>query len=772
VQPRASARGRDVIAAIVPAAVCAVLYRPVLFAGQAFFDRDIVGLVYGSAEAFVSCFRAGSWPVWNPWVGFGQPLLADPSAQAAYPVTWLNLLLPVTTWFTASVVLHAAWGALGMAAAARGLGLARGASVVAASLWLGAGPLLSIVDMWQHFDGAAWLPWSLLAAGAALRRPAVGRTVVWGVVLALQVLCGSVEMLLASLALTPVLALAGIGQATPGRRVRTALTAGLLAAGLSAVQWVPALELLLASQRARHIEATRTNWSLHPAQLVQHLVPLRSSELPIPEAARPRVFAGTEPMQESLYLGLATVALVLAAFLHRPGRRLALLLSAVGAAAILLALGAHTPLVPAMLRLVPPLRIFRFPAKFTVLTAFAWALLAALGADAWARGTRAGRAWGLGVAAPATILALLAGAAALALLAPGPARSRVLLAAALAGAVAALAWLSMLGRWRAPAAIVVPLLACADVALANGGVSPTAPQSLLESRPASTGFMPRTPFTRVHALETNALLALPWQGLSAPQAWALAVQEAMAGATPVRWGYSAAFGTNFVVTPSPRYVLMTRALEQARGTAGFLRLLRQSGVSYVIAEEPAVLEGLVPVATLAGPFAVPVHVLRVPDPLPRAYVSAETVIADDATALRLLLDGTVAGERRSVLPGGAPTPPSPGQGEAEIVSYAPDRVEIAARLDGPAHLVLLDAWDAGWRASVDGHPAALERANVEFRALPLPAGEHRVLMRYRPASLLAGLGLSSVSALLLAVLGGAAALGRLARGSEGPTIER
>ena len=41
----------------------------------------------------------------------------------------------------------------------------------------------------------------------------------------------------------------------------------------------------------------------------------------------------------------------------------------------------------------------------------------------------------------------------------------------------------------------------------------------------------------------------------------------------------------------------------------------------------------------------------------------------------------------------------------------------------------------GWKASVDGVPVPLHRVNGLFYGLTVPAGSHRLLLRYRPASL-------------------------------------
>ena len=77
--------------------------------------------------------------------------------------------------------------------------------------------------------------------------------------------------------------------------------------------------------------------------------------------------------------------------------------------------------------------------------------------------------------------------------------------------------------------------------------------------------------------------------------------------------------------------------------------------------------------------------------------------------------------------------------KVEILSYAPERVEIRADLTRPGRLVLLDADYPGWEASAAGEPLAIIPFEGFFRAVDLPAGEHRVIMTFKPNSLRLGL---------------------------------
>ena len=57
---------------------------------------------------------SGSWPLWDPFTGFGQPILANPDAQDLYPLTWLNLLMSPATYYTDFAVSHLVYTGLGM----------------------------------------------------------------------------------------------------------------------------------------------------------------------------------------------------------------------------------------------------------------------------------------------------------------------------------------------------------------------------------------------------------------------------------------------------------------------------------------------------------------------------------------------------------------------------------------------------------------------------------------------------------------------------------
>jgi hypothetical protein len=84
---------------------------------------------------------------------------------------------------------------------------------------------------------------------------------------------------------------------------------------------------------------------------------------------------------------------------------------------------------------------------------------------------------------------------------------------------------------------------------------------------------------------------------------------------------------------------------------------------------------------------------------------------------------------------------------ATVSHTTQDGATASAVVDTPhaAWLVVRESWVPGWRATVDGHPAAVQRADVAFQAVRVPAGRHVVRLFYDPGTLTFGGVVSSVA---------------------------
>ncbi len=150
------------------------------------------------------------------------------------------------------------------------------------------------------------------------------------------------------------------------------------------------------------------------------------------------------------------------------------------------------------------------------------------------------------------------------------------------------------------------------------------------------------------------------------------------------------------------------------------------------------------------------------DSLPRAFVVHRARVLDDEAAIAAMQDPAFRPENEVILASGEHglvSHDGAEDDEVAILSYEPERVVISADLAADGYLVLTDAYYPGWRALVDGLETSIYRANLLFRAVYLPAGQHRVEFIYDPLSFKLGAAISLV-ALLALVAGTAAVAGR------------
>jgi hypothetical protein len=752
-----------------------VLFSPVLFGDWVFWHRDISLYWYPQAEAFVRLVAGGSFPLWNPYMSFGLPFLADPSAQILYPFTWLNLLLVPATFYKAYALFHVGAAGCGVYLLTRRWRLSRLAAFGAGATWMASGPLLVVVSHYHHLAGTAWLPWVLLALDVALASRTLAASLALGGVAAGQVLAGSGDLCLmtafTAAGLVAVFLASGEGSAIERTRavVGTALVAGPSAALFSAAQWLPTIAALPSGQRLGLDPAVRFYWSLHPLSLIDLLVPTFVNDLPVNDVARAALFEAREPLFACIYIGAGAAALVGVSLLLRWNRWTSF--AAFGFAfSILAALGRHALLYPLLVRFTP-LFLFRYPEKYVILAGFFWALLVGLALDGWMEvepPDRKRRVWG---AAVAGLLALLMLAASLwTLRAPaillenlrltGPVDlARVLdqsalkwaRAGSLVGVVALLAWLRSRRTSRAGWTVALTLwVVLADLGSIGWRINPLAPRALMTDRPAVLDEI--TAGSRIWVSRKRSPEWLDDQVVRGPAGWerrwcwSAGLRDLAWPPTGARWGLLGSYDGDLTGLGPPLLNNLTLIMRNAGDSPLGKRILQLGGVDYVVTLDEWTSLG--EATTFPSVFAEPIRVYRVPRTSQRYHIVHRTRVAVEPRSVEVLGDPSFDPATEIVVPPGArvlDTSSAQGPDSVQTLWRKGHGVGLSVDASAPGYVVALEAFDSGWRARVDGRPADIVRANVLFQAVPVEAGHHTVVLEYRPPAILWGAALSLTS---------------------------
>lgn len=142
------------------------------------------------------------------------------------------------------------------------------------------------------------------------------------------------------------------------------------------------------------------------------------------------------------------------------------------------------------------------------------------------------------------------------------------------------------------------------------------------------------------------------------------------------------------------------------------------------------------------------------------------VVPNLTAALRTVLPPTFDPARLAVLerdPGFEPTPDA-APGTATYEEDTPERARLSVVATAPSIVVVRTSFDDGWTATVDGRPAAVLPTDGFLQGVPVPAGEHEVVLTYRDDAVTDGVRAGAVAWSALAVtIAGTWILGRRRR---------
>ena len=666
------------------------------------------------------------------------------------------------------------------------------ASALGAIAFSLSGPILSTGNFPNLSWSAAAIPWMLWAVDRVATRPTPRHIAVLGVATALQAFAGEPVTLLATLVLgLAFAAVVSLSPAAPfaGRaRLMASVALGLgLGLGLAAIQLVPLGRAAALAERSARLPSDF--WSIHPLALVEtvslHLFGDHSTSqsfLVLPWL--PALNSGREPFLFSIYFGVPLLAVALFGLIAGGPPRWTVFWTSAGAASVLSAFGAHTPVYPFLRDYVPLLASLRFPAKYLVILSMVVGAGAAMGWEAIARTAheqRFRRARFVAIGFSLTIGAvgwMAAGACmylptatvfrlfelARSLGVADPVEGAAYMLRTLPRAAASVLVLSVVTavlvvagartQTRSPAARAALYgLIVIDLVVNAWGVNPTFNQAFL-AEPAWLSLTRAHPDSRFYVggktdgtLAPSDLDSSP-AFLNPPGLSGSASRAALFGQLnfyPSGWRSREMLSHDLVQLWSRDFAAMSERFFLSRRPERD-RLLDRTGVRYRVLPRSQA-GGRTPIVQVPYSMDSFLYDYGV-DVAPRVMVvSKADVIGDTQKQIEQLFTGewdvrstaiiehepAAAGETRP------PVPPS-----ATIIADTANRVVVDAGVgEAGGYVVLLDSFSDDWHATADRHPATIVRANGLFRAVRLNPGPHVVEFLYRPRAFLAGAAISA-----------------------------
>ncbi len=334
----------------------------------------------------------GEWPLWNPYIFAGMPLLAAIQPGALYPPTWLFAVLSPQVAMNVLVITTYHLALIGTYLYARRIGANRIGAIIAGITFTFGGYMIAHLGHTNRTNAAAWLPWILLAV-EELYVCVRWRWVTLGALfIALQIFAGEPQMVLYTGMVAGAYALfALLLRARPQRTATFVMAlAAMLTGGalLSMIQLLPARELLQLGDRAGLDYEYFSQFSLPPRQTLGLFFPYFFGGAVMPPYHVP--YWGKWNVTESCgYVGMAAWLLALVAvFVARRSSkdnadRLVWFWACCAGVALLLSFGAYLPFgLYHVLHHVPVYNLFRASGRHLVTFNFAIAVLAGLGATA------------------------------------------------------------------------------------------------------------------------------------------------------------------------------------------------------------------------------------------------------------------------------------------------------------------------------------------------------------------------------------------------------
>ncbi len=732
-------------------------------------DQYIAGFAFRDFAA-QTLRTTGHFPLWNPYLFGGMPYVAAMHGDIFYPTFLLRMIMPTDVAMTWGFAIHLFLAGCFAYGFLRTIGYGFFGALAGGVAYMMGGQLASLVS--PGHDGklfvSALFPLALWLLHIGVRR---GKLWAWGalaIVTGLAVLSPHPQLLQYMLLCSGAYALFLVFSSVDGARLpraialrRLGLALASVATGLAigAIQYLPVREYVPWSPRAGGLAGydVATSYAWPPEELLNVYLPQFSGMLD--------AYWGRNGIHlHSDYVGVVVLLLAGAALTGMrtdPRRKQLIFWGSALLISLLWALGGHTPFYHIPYALVPGTKFFRAPAAVFFIGALAISVMSASGIEKLLErrvGKRYLFGW-LGAAAAIAILASLGGVTGIAVSLGSDAPFEKIQNNS--GAV-------IVGAWRS--FLFVAVTVAIALAYFNSKITSRAAAWALVAVMAtdlwtieSRYWIFSEPASRLFAADPviAAIRADPQPSrvLEFQLKQGSGIDPFLSGDALMSHGVRTVLG--YHGNQIGRY---DRLLDRERDYAQITNpnVWKLLNARYLLTNSPEV--GFIPDLKLAdGPVrnasGDSVYLFRLNGDNPYAWVTPVAVKAGDDQVLATILDKRFEINRAALFDTassvkavtGLTQLPEPLAISVSVRSYAPGSAKIALSAPAPrgASLIVSENYYPGWRATVDGKPATVGRADFTLIGVELPEGAREIELSFGSAAYETGK-LITLAALMLA----------------------
>lgn len=229
-------------------------------------------------NAAISQWKNAKLPWWNPYSFSGTPLAANIQAAVFYPLNILFFILPFPVGWTVLIILQPVLGGLFLFMFLRSLKLSIWASFLGSITWSFGGFSIAWLTWGTMGHVMAWLPLVLFAIDRVIKGEKPKRwTLVFGGSLAMSLFAGHSQIFFYVLLFSISYALwrlSGQNSQVRSESGKWLLTGLIASAVVTSIQWVPLLSFLPETSRFAELDVwKKSGWFIPWQHLVQFLAP-------------------------------------------------------------------------------------------------------------------------------------------------------------------------------------------------------------------------------------------------------------------------------------------------------------------------------------------------------------------------------------------------------------------------------------------------------------------------------------------------------------------